>query len=273
MGNILRKLVGCAIACAMIGVAIHSAPALADVFTKCTILLMSGSKVHVPNGQFSSSSCTLHSSYCVKNMGWTFTQTLWHSSGQWLRAPYEICYTPVQIGATPSGLRSAQVLQVRYRPPTEEPSQGIYTIGQRTKVRVVGNHSDLIDIISNDELVWRDYVRQDTTFDPTDLGGNDILIAARAGRNDDLLILYGLVYLGRSTASAVDVVREYLRDGKNISVVVSDNTVKVTYGRKQDLRIQYSYSEEGGWLRSSPTRNGGFLNPRHKIASERMPKQ
>lgn len=163
-----------------------------------------------------------------------------------------------------------------YSPPSSEPVRMCVRLGWtgKTEVCVTGEYSDLIDVISNRALVWRDYVRNDSTFTGSDILGNDLIITARAGRNNDLLALYGLVYEGASMAKAVDVLRFYIRDGRDISVEVGGQEVFVTYGNQKDLRTRFVYSEATGWYRS-PGNNRGhsdFPPATEKVASERMPK-
>lgn len=148
---------------------------------------------------------------------------------------------------------------IQYSPPSAEPIKQRITLpgSGKTEVWIAGNYSDLIDIISNRALVWRDYVRNDSLFNEDDIKGNDTLVTARAGRLNDLLVLYGIVYEGQSMAKAIDALRFYIRDGANISVEVVGNEVFVTYGNQKDLRTRFKYTENEGWYRSPGNNRGG----------------
>jgi hypothetical protein len=167
------------------------------------------------------------------------------------------------------------IFKLLYNPPSSEPVQQKIALPWtgRTEVWVTGNYSDLIDIISNRALVWRDYVRNDSSFDGSDIKGNDNIVTARAGRYNDLLVLYGLVYRGKQMASALDVVQFFIRDGHNIDVEVGSNEVYVTYGNQKDLRTRFAYSEANGWYRSPGNNRGGndFPPATEKVTSVRVP--
>jgi hypothetical protein len=166
-------------------------------------------------------------------------------------------------------------LMVTYVPPSSEPVQEKILLPGTglTEVWITGGYSDLIDIVSNRALVWRDYVRNDSSFDKSDIKGNDRLIAARAGRLNDLLVLYGLVYQGQQMARAVDVVQFFIRDGHDISVEVVGSEVFVTYGNHKDLRTRFLYSETNGWYRSPGNNRGGsdFPPASESVGSKRFP--
>lgn len=162
-----------------------------------------------------------------------------------------------------------------YTPPSSEPVRDRIDLPWhgKTEVWITGHSSDLIDIISNRALIWRDYVREDSHFNPSDIRGNDILVTARGGRLNDLLTLYGLVYSGKSMAQEVDVVRFYIRDGKDISAEVVGNEVFVTYGNQKDLRTRFTYEENRGWYRSAGNNRGHnhFPPATEKCDQKRMP--
>lgn len=159
-----------------------------------------------------------------------------------------------------------------YLPPSDEPVKDRIQLTAKTDVYVTGHYSDLIDILSNDALVVRDYVREDSNFSRDDIRGNDTVIAVRAGRNNDLAVIYGLVYQD-GIATAVDVYRFYIRDGNNINITVDDNEVKIEYGNRKDLRTRFAYIAGQGWLRSpGNNRNGtGYPLATDPIPSERLP--
>ena len=158
----------------------------------------------------------------------------------------------------------------RYTPPSNEPVRAKIPMAGTgaTEVWITGNYSDLVDVISNRALVYRDYVREDSSLNGSDVHGNDGVIAVRAGRLNDLAVLYGVVYKGGSTAMAVDVVRFYIRDGADIGVEVVGSEVFVTYGRKKDLRTRFAYNEATGWKRSPGNNRGGSDFP---LATEFVP--
>lgn len=163
--------------------------------------------------------------------------------------------------------------KIRYQPPTAEPIRSKIRLTSDTEVYITGNYSDLIDILSKYALVARDYVRQDTTFDVNDIHGNDIVIAARAGRLNDLAVLYGMVYK-QGVAVAVEAVRFYIRDGANINVSVVGQEVFVEYGNQKDLHTRFAFDPTTASWKRSPgnNRNGtGYPLATDPVASTRLP--
>lgn len=171
---------------------------------------------------------------------------------------------PVIVGISDDEIEESAAAKAGYNPPTDEPLHDRIVLdgSPRTEVWVTGRKHDLIDIVSDYALVARDYVREDSFFTVDDVRGNRSVIAVRAGRKNDLAVFYGLVYAdGPSRATAVDVVRFYIRDGSDIDIVVRGLEVFVTYGRKKDLRTRFAYQQANGWKRSPGNNRGNHDFP------------
>lgn len=178
---------------------------------------------------------------------------------------------PVIEETTGDGINKNFAKVKGYLPPTEEPIKYQKALTSLTEVWVTGNYSDLVDIMSNRACVWRDYIRQDSTIADQDIQGNDSVIAVRCGRMDDLLTLYGVVYVG-GVAKQLDVLRFYVRDGRNINVAVQGLEVFVEYGNQKDLHTRFLY-DNGAWKRSPGNNRGGSGYPlaTEPVASARVP--
>lgn len=173
---------------------------------------------------------------------------------------------PVTEEITGDGINKNAPHVKGYLPPSDEPIKYQKTLTSLTEVWVTGNYSDLVDIMSNRACVWRDYIREDSSIVDQDIQGNDNVIAVRCGRMDDLLTLYGVVYVG-GVAKHLDVLRFYVRDGRNINVAVQGFEVFVEYGNQKDLHTRFLY-ENGVWKRSPGNNRGGSGYP---LATEPVP--
>lgn len=182
--------------------------------------------------------------------------------------------TPVETIEEDSGEKIDKA-KLNYQPPTKEPIREKITLTPLTEVYVTGNYSDLIDVISDHSLVARDYVRQDSTFNSDDIRGNDIVIAARAGRLNDLAVMYGLVYkAGTRGAQYLMALRFYIRDGANINIFVQGQEVFVEYGNQKDLHTRFRFDPQAAqWWRSpGNNRNGtGYPPATEQVPSTRLP--
>lgn len=125
---------------------------------------------------------------------------------------------------------------------------------------VTGNYSDLADIMFRRACVWRDYIREDSTIDEGDIHGNYLVIAVRCGRLNDLVTLYGLVYDANGIVTKLDVIRFFIRDGRDINIAVQGYEVFVEYGNKKDLHTRFAYTS-GTWKRSPGNNRGGTGYP------------
>lgn len=108
---------------------------------------------------------------------------------------------------------------------------------------------------------FRDYLREDSSIDGSDISGNGLVAAVRAGRENDLVSLYGFIYDQNGYMVKVNISRFYIRDGKNIGVSVNHNEVFVNYGRQRDLRTRFCFSQRDGWKRSPGNNRGGSTFP------------
>lgn len=170
------------------------------------------------------------------------------------------------------GVDKVRIRALSYQPPSNEPVQLQIAITPQTHVWITGNYSDLVDIVIDRALLWRDYIRQDSYINTSDVYGNDDVIVIRAGRNDDLAVLYGIVY-DEGRAVGLDVLRFYIRDGANINISVDGHQVFIEYGNSKDLHTRFSYYQEDGWRRSPSNNRGGTGYPHatEPVPSARVP--